>query len=91
MSLDSLDGVLTPLFIAVAFLATIGAVVWVLRRAAIDTAQRAAAVPVPESWLRLLDRNVPASSGLTTAERVRLLQRSRDLIARAHWEGGGCR
>lgn len=87
MSLDSLDGVLTPLFIAVAFLATIGAVVWVLRRAAIDTAQRAAAVPVPESWLRLLDRNVPASSGLTTAERVRLLQRSRDLIARAHWEG----
>lgn len=87
MSLDSLDAVLTPLFIAVAFLATIGIVVWVLRRAAIGTANRAAAEPLPESWLRLLDRSVPASSGLTTAERVRLLHLSRDLIGRAHWEG----
>ena len=87
MSLDSLDAVLTPLFIAVAFLATVGVVVWVLRRAAMGTAKRAAAEPLHESWLRLLDSNVPASSGLTTAERVRLLQLSRDLIGRAHWEG----
>ena len=87
VSLDSLDAILTPLFIAVAFLATIGAVVWVLRRAAIATAKRTAAEPLHESWLRLLDRHVPASSGLTTAERVRLLQLSRDLIGRAHWEG----
>jgi len=87
VSLDSLDAVLTPLFLAVGFLATIGAVVWVLRRAAFGAAKRAAAAPLQESWLRLLDRNVPASAGLTTADRVRLLQRSRDLIGRVHWEG----
>ena len=87
MSLDSLDAVLTPLFLAVGFLATIGAVVWVLRRAAFGAAKRAAAAPLQESWLRLLDHNVPASAALTTADRVRLLQRSRDLIGRVHWEG----
>lgn len=87
MSLDSFDAMLTPLFIAVAFLATIGVVVWLLRRAAIGAARHAAAEPLHESWLRLLDSNVSASRGLTTAERVRLLQLSRDLIGRAHWEG----
>lgn len=84
---DSLDAIVTPLAIGVAFLAAIGIVVWVLRRAVIATARHAAAEPLPEGWLRLLDRNVPASRALTTAERVRLLQLSRDLIGRAHWEG----
>lgn len=87
MSPESLDAIVTPLAIGVAFLAAIGIVVWVLRRAAIATARHAGAEPWPREWLRLLDRSVPASRGLTTAERVRLLQLSRDLIGRARWEG----
>lgn len=87
MSLDSFDSILTPLAIGAAFLGAVGAVVWVLRRAVIATERRAASAPLPDGWLRLLDRNVPASAGFTTAERVRLLNLSRDLIGRVHWEG----
>ncbi|MGH7648937.1 MAG: zinc-dependent peptidase [Gemmatimonadaceae bacterium] len=82
-----MDALLVPVAMGAAFLGAIAGVVFVLRRAAGDAVRRAANEPLPEAWLRLLDRDVPASSGLTTAERVRLLQRSRDLIGRVHWEG----
>jgi Mlc titration factor MtfA (ptsG expression regulator) len=82
-----MDALLVPVAIGAAFLGAIAGVVFVLRRAASDAVRRAANQPLPEAWLRLLDRNVPASGGLTTAERVRLLQLTRDLIGRVHWEG----
>ncbi|HKV51399.1 MAG TPA: zinc-dependent peptidase [Gemmatimonadaceae bacterium] len=86
MSRDSLDAVLSPLAIAAAFLA-VGAVVWVLRRAVIATESRAESEPLPDGWLHLLEKNVPASAGLTAAEQARLLRLSRDLIGRVRWEG----
>lgn len=82
-----METLLIPVSVGIAFLGAIAAVTLILRRAVAHTARRVSDEPLPESWLRLLDRHVPASAGLTTAERVRLLRLSRDLVGRVRWEG----
>ena len=82
-----MESLLIPITVGVAFLGAIAAVTLILRRAVADTVRRESDKPLPDGWLRLLDRHVSASSALTTAERVRLLRLSRDLIGRVRWEG----
>lgn len=43
--------------------------------------------PIPERWITLLDRAIPAAQHLDAAQRQRLLRTGRELMRTRHWEG----
>lgn len=50
---------------------------------------RLQAQPVPESWARILERNVPLTRRLTAADRAELLGHAQVLLGEKHFEGCG--
>ena len=58
---------------------------WLKRR----TRQRLLATPFPDAWNRILSRNVKHYSRLTEAERAKLRDDLRILVAEKNWEGCG--